>query len=66
MGQHRKRELTTNEEVFEESATRSHTSLPLLSVLRQVSHRWDFHRPTLNAGALQKWAASRTSCLRPR
>ncbi len=54
----RLREVATNWEASDESATSCRPSLPLLPVLRQVSHLWDFERPTANAGALQMWAAS--------
>lgn len=54
----RLRELTTNWEASDELATSCRPSLPLLPVLRQISHLWDFERPTANAGALQMWAAS--------
>lgn len=54
----RLRELTTNRETSDEPAASCRPSLPLLPVLRQVSHLWDFQRPTANAGALQMWAAA--------
>lgn len=54
----RLRELATNWKASDESATSCRPSLPLLTVLRQISHLWDFKRPTANAGALQMWATS--------
>ncbi len=54
----RLRGVATNRETGDEPAKGGRPSLPLLGVLRQIRHLWDFQRPTANAGALQMWAAS--------
>jgi len=45
---------------------RLHEALPLLPVVRQVTHLWDWSRPARNAAAIEMWAAlSRTELRGP-